>query len=47
MRKLRSRPTRIVDAIEEDVLFGHVRPRERLTEDELIERFDVSRHVVR
>jgi DNA-binding GntR family transcriptional regulator len=47
MDKQHSRLTQIVEALEEDVLFGRLRPRERLTEDELIERFDASRHVVR
>ncbi|MEI6303835.1 MAG: GntR family transcriptional regulator [Betaproteobacteria bacterium] len=33
--------------LEEDILFGRLRPRERLIEDELIERLKTSRHVVR
>lgn len=37
----------IVSALEEDILFGRLRTRERLTEDELIERFGATRHVVR
>jgi DNA-binding GntR family transcriptional regulator len=38
---------RIVAALEEDILFGRLRTRERLIEDELIERFGATRHVVR
>lgn len=37
----------MVAALEEDVVFGRLHPRERLVEDELMERFDVKRHVVR
>lgn len=37
----------IVSALEEDILFGRLRTRERLTEDELIDRFGATRHVVR
>lgn len=37
----------IVDALEEDILFGRLRTRERLIEDELIERFGATRHAVR
>jgi DNA-binding GntR family transcriptional regulator len=33
--------------IERDILFGRLRPRERLIEDELIARLQVSRHQVR
>jgi DNA-binding GntR family transcriptional regulator len=33
--------------LEEDILFGRLRPRERLVEDDLIERFGATRHVVR
>jgi DNA-binding GntR family transcriptional regulator len=38
---------KIVGALEEDILFGRLRTRERLIEDELIERFGATRHVVR
>lgn len=38
---------KIVEALEEDILFGRLRTRERLIEDELIERFQATRHVVR
>lgn len=37
----------IVRALEEDILFGLLHPRERLIENDLIERFDAKRHVVR
>ncbi|MEP6701599.1 MAG: GntR family transcriptional regulator [Betaproteobacteria bacterium] len=47
MDKLQTKLTAIVDALEEDILFGRLRPRERLIEDELIERFKASRHAVR
>lgn len=34
-------------SLEFDILFGGLRPRERLVEDQLIERFGAKRHVVR
>ncbi|WP_346763905.1 GntR family transcriptional regulator [Rhodobacter sp. SGA-6-6] len=37
----------VADALREDIVFGRLRPRERLIEDELSERFGTSRHVVR
>jgi len=37
----------VIRALEEDIIFGRLRPRERLLEDALMERFDVKRHVVR
>ncbi|WP_447529346.1 GntR family transcriptional regulator [Vreelandella sp. TE19] len=37
----------IVDAIEEDIVLGRLSPKERLVEEDLIERFDCKRHVVR
>ncbi|MDR0225459.1 MAG: GntR family transcriptional regulator [Burkholderiaceae bacterium] len=37
----------MVAALEEDVVFGRLHPRERLVEDELMARFDVKRHVAR
>ena len=37
----------VVETLEEDIIFGRIRPRERLTEDSLMARFDVKRHVVR
>jgi DNA-binding GntR family transcriptional regulator len=37
----------IVESLEEDILFGRLRTRERLIEDELIERFGATRHLVR
>ncbi len=33
--------------LEEDIVFGRLHPRERLIEDELIQRFGVKRHAVR
>jgi DNA-binding GntR family transcriptional regulator len=39
--------SRIVQALEEDILFGLLHPRERLIENDLIERFQAKRHVVR
>jgi DNA-binding GntR family transcriptional regulator len=37
----------IVKCLEEDVVFGRVHPRERLIENDLMERFAAKRHVVR
>ncbi|WP_436278400.1 GntR family transcriptional regulator [Ottowia thiooxydans] len=37
----------MITALEEDVVFGRLHPRERLVEDELMERFQVKRHVAR
>lgn len=37
----------VADALREDIVIGRLRPRERLIEDELSERFGTSRHVVR
>ncbi len=37
----------ILDAIEEDIVFGVMPPQARLIEDRLIERFDTKRHVIR
>ncbi|WP_417221714.1 GntR family transcriptional regulator [Achromobacter spanius] len=34
-------------ALEEDIVFGRLHPRERLTEDELMARFSMKRHAVR
>jgi DNA-binding GntR family transcriptional regulator len=39
--------SKIFSAIEEDIVFGRLKPRERLIEDNLMERFQVKRHVVR
>ena len=38
---------RIVQLIEEDIVFGRLHPRERLVEEALAERFGVKRHIVR
>lgn len=37
----------LVARLEEDILFGRLRPRERLVEDDLIERTGATRHAVR
>lgn len=37
----------ICDALQQEIIFGQLRPRERLIEDELIARFDTTRHAVR
>lgn len=37
----------LADLLEEDILFGRLRPRERLVEDELMERKHATRHAVR
>jgi DNA-binding GntR family transcriptional regulator len=37
----------VVEALEEDIAFGYLHPRERLVEDDLRERFGLKRHVVR
>ena len=37
----------IVRSIEEDIALGRLRPRERLVEEELAQRFSAKRHVVR
>jgi DNA-binding GntR family transcriptional regulator len=37
----------IAAALEEEIALGHLAPRERLVEEELAERFEVKRHVIR
>jgi len=37
----------VVETLEEDIVFGRLHPRERLTEDALMARFGLKRHVVR
>lgn len=37
----------VVRGLEGDILFGRLRPRERLVEDALMERFGAKRHVIR
>ncbi|MCG8401093.1 MAG: GntR family transcriptional regulator [Firmicutes bacterium] len=37
----------IVSALEDDIVFGRLKPREHLTEDDLIGRFGIKRHMVR
>ena len=43
----RSNVADIVRILEEDIIFGRLKPRERLVEDTLMERLSVKRHVVR
>lgn len=40
-------PAAIAAALEEDIVFGRLHPRERLIEEELAERFAASRHNIR
>ena len=37
----------IVAAVEEDIVLGRLHPKERLVEEDLTERFDCKRHIVR
>ncbi len=37
----------IISAMQHDIVFGRLKPRERLVEEELSERFAVGRHVIR
>jgi DNA-binding GntR family transcriptional regulator len=37
----------VVSALQHDIVFGRLKPRERLVEEELSERFSVGRHIVR
>lgn len=37
----------VVMELEEDIVLGRIYPRERLVEEQLAERFDIKRHVVR
>ncbi|PCI88920.1 MAG: GntR family transcriptional regulator [Hyphomicrobiales bacterium] len=37
----------VVKELEEDIVLGRIYPRERLVEEQLAERFDIKRHVVR
>ncbi|WP_309083954.1 GntR family transcriptional regulator [Chelativorans sp.] len=39
--------TEVVETIREAIIFGRLRPRERLVEEDLSERFGTSRHVIR
>ncbi len=44
----KARPEDMVIAeLQRDIMFGRLRPRERLVETELVERFNVGRHVIR
>lgn len=37
----------VVDQLEEDIVFGRRRPRERLVEEDLVSSFDAKKHVIR
>ncbi len=37
----------VCERLEEDIVFGRLKPRERLVEDDLMARFDAKRHVIR
>jgi DNA-binding GntR family transcriptional regulator len=39
--------TQVVEQLEEDIVFGRLRPRERLIEEDLAARFGVKRHGIR
>lgn len=41
------RVAEVVQTLEEDILLGRIYPRERLIEENLAERFDIKRHMVR
>ena len=42
-----TKPAAVVSALQHDIVFGRLKPRERLVEEELSERFAVGRHVIR
>jgi DNA-binding GntR family transcriptional regulator len=42
-----SERVRVLATLEEAIIFGHLRPRERLIEDDLMARFRVKRHIIR
>lgn len=46
-RGSRSSVETVIRALEEDIIFGRLRPRERLLEDQLMDRFGIKRHIVR
>lgn len=39
--------SRIVQSTKQDIIFGRLRPRERLIEEDITAQFDASRHIVR
>jgi DNA-binding GntR family transcriptional regulator len=39
--------TEIIDTLEEDIVFGRRRPRERLVEDDLVAQFGARKHPCR
>ncbi|SMR70856.1 DNA-binding transcriptional regulator, GntR family [Aliiroseovarius halocynthiae] len=38
---------RVAASLEKDIVFGHLKPRERLVEQDLMDRFEARRHIVR
>ena len=38
---------KVVEAIKADIIIGRLRPREHLVEDDIMGKFDASRHTVR
>jgi DNA-binding GntR family transcriptional regulator len=46
-RDIEPQVRQVVEALEEDIVFGYLHPRERLVEDDLRARFNLKRHVVR
>ena len=47
MAKQQNRQNVLVEQLKQEIIFGRLRPRERLVEDELCEEFSVSRHQIR
>ena len=43
----KSERERIAAALEEDIVFGWLKPRERLVEQDIMDRLEARRHVVR
>lgn len=44
---VQSAAERVIEAIQQDLVFARIRPRERLVEADLAQRFDVARYVIR
>lgn len=45
--KAESERERVAEALEEDIVFGRLKPRERLVEQDIMDRLNTRRHVVR
>ena len=45
--KAESERERVATALEEDIVFGRLKPRERLVEQDIMDRFETRRHVAR